>query len=523
MKAMKTQIFLISLLAVINLTSILQAQTNLPSSSENQIIQLSELLTSGFQAQQTDAKDMLVTEDQLGVNGSFSLVYAKAIQSSFEPKLSMPVGRDAIVAVISSSNPELKAILKKGINTNKMKEMLIGNQQQILFSNNFVWEQMSSFSQTTISEPKTYNEKQAFISGITSNTIGFCLLSEIMDGSQKYISGIQLIPVDRNNNGEIDTNEDFYSNPQTFARALWLGKYPKALSQNILIVSQNDNLNETETAFINWIFTQGQQVMADNGFIALNNHEQLAALKAFNSPIDNPVNASTESTSNAWIMIMLIALGGVVIFGLFITWIFTDRTSPDESVVITTPGSFNLNSIQSPKGIMYDTTHTWAFMENDGMVKVGVDDFLHHIFGKIDQVKIHSTGKAFKKGESLTTFIHKGKQISIQSPVSGKIIAVNEAFSTKNPDVTSNWLYKIEPTNWKRESSFLLMVDSYTEWMKSEFNRFREFLNTTMHQHSPQHAYIALQDGGELQEGLMTGLEPAVWEDFQQQFLKASR
>jgi glycine cleavage system H lipoate-binding protein len=172
---------------------------------------------------------------------------------------------------------------------------------------------------------------------------------------------------------------------------------------------------------------------------------------------------------------------------------------------------------------MYDTTHTWAFMENDGMVKVGVDDFLHHIFGKIDQVKKHPNGKAFKKGESLTTFIHKGKQISIQSPVSGKIIAVNEAFSTKNPDVTSNWLYKIEPTNWKRESSFLLMVDSYTDWMKSEFNRFKVFLNTAMHQHSPQHAYIALQDGGELQEGLMTGLEPAVWEDFQQQFLKASR
>jgi len=135
MKAMKTQIFLISLLAVINLTSILQAQTNLTTSSGNQITQLSELLSTGFQARQPAAKNMLVTEDQLGVSGSFSLVYAKAIQSSFEPKLSMPVGRDAIVAIISSSYPELKALLKKGINTNEMKEMLHSNQHAVLFSN----------------------------------------------------------------------------------------------------------------------------------------------------------------------------------------------------------------------------------------------------------------------------------------------------------------------------------------------------------------------------------------------------
>ena len=49
-------------------------------------------------------------------------------------------------------------------------------------------------------------------------------------------------------------------------------------------------------------------------------------------------------------------------------------------------GAFNKIALRIPHGIHLDPTHTWAFLERSGKVRVGMDEFLMHITGKITKM-----------------------------------------------------------------------------------------------------------------------------------------
>ncbi len=67
--------------------------------------------------------------------------------------------------------------------------------------------------------------------------------------------------------------------------------------------------------------------------------------------------------------------------------------------------SLNENLIAAPKGLYFDKSHTWAFMEKDGIVKVGIDDFIQHITGTITRIKMKEPGERVRKGEKILTII----------------------------------------------------------------------------------------------------------------------
>ena len=95
------------------------------------------------------------------------------------------------------------------------------------------------------------------------------------------------------------------------------------------------------------------------------------------------------------------------------------------------------NSLKLPKGIYFDKTHTWAFLEANGIVKVGIDDFLQHITGKITRIKMKSPGKKVKKGEQILSIIQNGKQLNLYAPVSGTIVEQNMALESNSSSLNT--------------------------------------------------------------------------------------
>jgi glycine cleavage system H lipoate-binding protein len=153
---------------------------------------------------------------------------------------------------------------------------------------------------------------------------------------------------------------------------------------------------------------------------------------------------------------------------------------------------------------------------------MGIDDFLQHITGKITRIRMKSRGEKIRKGHPVLTIIQNGKQLNIHAPVSGTIKEQNKALS-KNPSkvnespYTDGWVYVIEPTNWLKESEFLIMWEKYKEWLKGEFSRLKDFVALSI---KPNAAYAhLLQDGGAPKDGILENLGPEVWEDFQTNFL----
>jgi glycine cleavage system H lipoate-binding protein len=167
-------------------------------------------------------------------------------------------------------------------------------------------------------------------------------------------------------------------------------------------------------------------------------------------------------------------------------------------------------------------------MDQNGIVKVGIDDFLQHITGKITRIKMKNPGKKVKKGEQIVSIIQNGKQLNLYSPVSGTIIEQNTVLESDTSVINTSpyadgWIYKIEPTNWVRENPLLFMADKQKEFIRKEFARLRDFLATALKSDTESYSLLVLQDGGEVKDGVLSGLGPEVWDDFQTNFIDPSR
>ena len=200
------------------------------------------------------------------------------------------------------------------------------------------------------------------------------------------------------------------------------------------------------------------------------------------------------------------------------------------SVLSSSPNkTFSEESVSIANGVYYDKTHTWAFMEKNGLVKIGVDDFLLHITGSLSKLKMKKPGDKVLKGEVVLSINQNGKQLNIFSPISGTVKSLNNQLVEESSLINSSpfndgWVYMIEPTNWLREVQLLFMADKYKEWLKSEFTRLKDFIATIGQiNNQTELSPIILQDGGELKDNVLENFGPEVWEEFQTRFINTSR
>ena len=231
--------------------------------------------------------------------------------------------------------------------------------------------------------------------------------------------------------------------------------------------------------------------------------------------------------SRAWlIVIIILVLSTTILTGAF--WYAKNKIANKLNEDIEITPAFDENSILAPKGLYFDKSHTWAFMVQDGYVKIGLDDFLQHVTGSITRIKMKEPGEKVRKGEKILTIIQNGKQLNISSPISGIIREQNQALADNSSILNSapyseGWVYLIEPKNWLREIQFLFMAEKYKEWLQDEFIRLKDFLAVSMRSNTNVYAHVILQDGGELTDNVLADLGPEVWEDFQTKFIDISK
>ena len=462
----------------------------------------------------------------------------------------MVVGRDVIVPVMNTQNPFLAEINRKGISPSAFSSIfentgkctwgtLLDNGQAnpvhcYMVNDPSVKSAVADFLKVNQGAVKmlTVENAASFTAAIEKDpyAIGFCRLVSILDAKNQTLAGsVRLLPIDKNGNGNIDYMEDIYANLQTFTRGVWIGKYPKALSGNIYAASAIKPTNANETAFLTWILSDGQKFLNQQGFSDLVNSERQMQLDKLN--YTPAINVAGTQGGPGYLKLIMLAMLALVAIGILVSMI--NRTlrkkSPKASETAAEfPKAFDEASVNVPKGLYYDKTHTWAFMEKDGTVKIGIDDFLQHITGPLSGIGMKPAGVKIKKGDPLLTIIQKGKHLTIYSPVSGTIKNYNQALIANSSAINvapyaEGWIYVIEPANWIREIQFLSMADQYKSWLKDEFSRLKEFFALALNAHAPEYAHVMMQDGGAIKDGVMAELDPKVWEDFQTKFIDTAK
>jgi len=457
------------------------------------------------------------------------------------------IGRDVIVPVINSENPFLAEVLQKGISPENLRQafennanhnwgMLLKNEETKpahFYTVNDAITALREFLDTDPlkAEVIKVNTAEEVIAAIQKDPfgIGFTKMASIPGFSDHQIAGnIRLMPIDKNNNGTIDYTENIYEDLNMFSRGIWIGKYPKTLFSNIYSVSEMQPENLAETAFLRWILGDGQDLLCSSGYTDLMVSERQSALEKLYNPVKVPEDATAGLSPFVIIALFIVALGLFFYLAeMIVRFVKKGKIIPGMAGTISL-NRLNENSLTVPKGLYFDKTHTWAFMEQNGMVKIGVDDFLQHITGTLTRIKLKNPGEKIRKGEHILSIIRNGKQLNLYSPVSGIIREYNNNLNTNSSVINASpydqgWVYRLEPTNWLKEIQLLLMAEIYAEWIRSEFARMKDFLALTLSSDREQYEKVILQDGGELTDGTLAELGPEIWEDFQTKFIDASR
>lgn len=462
---------------------------------------------------------------------------------------SMVVGRDVVVPVMNAKNPLFDEISHKGITLSQLSRIVL-NPGSMGWNDFAESEKISplnlyvSNDQCVLSvvgdflKVKQLNLVRSLgtpelISAIQNdpNALGLCKLVQITDQSNSnLLDGLRLVPIDKNGNGKIDYMEDIYTSLQSFTRGIWIGKYPQALSSNIYSVSSTKPVDKAEIDFIKWVLSDGQRFLNENGYSDLVYNERLSQLGKIGEP-DLYASVPIKRT-NTFMSVLLLCLVTLVISGVLGEIVFRqfrrrkDVRSNNASTHATRV--FNEDALMIPNGLYFGRTHSWAFMKKNGSVRVGIDDFLQHVTGKITRVELKTEGETVKKGELLLSIIRKGKLLNIYSPISGTITEVNKNLEAKASLLNSSpysdgWVYSVEPTNWGLEMQYLSIAEKYKEGLKDEFLRLKDFFATLVKVNSHDFEYVTLQDGGELVDNPLAELGPNVWDDFQTKFIDTSK
>ena len=459
------------------------------------------------------------------------------------------IGRDVIVPVINAKNPFLKEISQNGVSAAVLKNIISntdsptwgafvksGDNTKV----NYIWVNeesirngLKAFLGTAVSSPSGTEVKSGkeLIAAIQKDplAIGFCKMVDIADfKSGSLAENVSLLPLDRNSNGTIDSNEKIYDDLNVFTRGVWIGKYPKTLVSNIFSVSSRQPENAAEIAFIKWILTDGQQFLYNNGYSELLVTERQTSVdKLYNTKIYSGADIEDKSVMRAALFILAFIVLAVIIVHALAGYIRRRKVSAPIAEGAAQP-VLDENTILIPKGIYFDKTHTWAYMEQNGVVSVGIDDFLQHITGPLTRIQMKNPGDLIKKEEMLLTVIQNGKQLNLYAPISGIIKERNKALDLNSSLINSSpyndgWIYKIEPTNWGRENQLLFMAEKQRQYIKNEFSRLKDFLASSLNRDTEKYMQVVLQDGGELRDGSLSNLGPEVWDDFQTKFIDPAR
>ena len=104
-----------------------------------------------------------------------------------------------------------------------------------------------------------------------------------------------------------------------------------------------------------------------------------------------------------------------------------------------------------PAELRFAESHEWARLEADGSVTVGISDHAQEALGDVVFVELAEVGKVFAAGDAAGVVESVKAASDIYSPVSGEVIAVNEALAdapeSLNDKPYEAWIFKVKPSN----------------------------------------------------------------------------
>lgn len=123
----------------------------------------------------------------------------------------------------------------------------------------------------------------------------------------------------------------------------------------------------------------------------------------------------------------------------------------------------------------YTNEGLWVKPE-DNRVRIGISDYLQQRSGDVAFIEIKPIGSMVTSGEELVVMETIKVNISLSSPITGRVIELNPAMGS-TPEIinqdpyTAGWMVVVEAVNLKAELDTLLDAETYLAKVKRESER----------------------------------------------------
>lgn len=179
-------------------------------------------------------------------------------------------------------------------------------------------------------------------------------------------------------------------------------------------------------------------------------------------------------------------------------------------------GFDDISGVTLPAGYYFHPGHTWIKIEDQGLVRMGIDDFACRLLGQFDRFAAPLMGKKLEQGRPAVTLSRRGHRVTFPSPVTGIITEVNDGIR-KTPGrinqapYTDGWVFMIHCPDLKQEMKSLMFMDACKNFMTGEVHRLTAFLE--------EETQMKAADGGSLVDDLFGNLPGVSWDCLVNKFI----
>jgi glycine cleavage system H protein len=125
-----------------------------------------------------------------------------------------------------------------------------------------------------------------------------------------------------------------------------------------------------------------------------------------------------------------------------------------------------------PGDLKFLKSHEWARIEDNGQVTIGISDHAQGLLGDLVYVELPAVGDTVTTGAAVAVVESVKAASDVYAPVSGKVVAVNEALSDKPETINEDaygegWILVVQPDE-PSQLDELLSPDEYSELLEEE-------------------------------------------------------
>lgn len=160
---------------------------------------------------------------------------------------------------------------------------------------------------------------------------------------------------------------------------------------------------------------------------------------------------------------------------------------------------FRVQGCEVARDLFYHPTHSWLRIEENGEVRIGLDDFGRRLLGAAYAVSLPSEETPINRGEPSCRLAIKSGVVTLFSPVSGTITKTNSLLALRPSLVNrdpydSGWLMLVEPIDLEASLKRLFYGPKVGIWLSEEVEKLKLLIaNLANDEHSMA---VTLNDGG---------------------------